>query len=69
LAELLATWSEAGLSGYRLRPAAIPHDLDAIADGVVPELQARGLFRRSYGGGSLRERFGLPRPANRYAAV
>jgi alkanesulfonate monooxygenase SsuD/methylene tetrahydromethanopterin reductase-like flavin-dependent oxidoreductase (luciferase family) len=69
LAELLAAWSEAGLSGYRLRPAAIPHDLDAIADGVVPELQARGLFRRSYGGGSLRERFGLPRPANRYAAV
>jgi alkanesulfonate monooxygenase SsuD/methylene tetrahydromethanopterin reductase-like flavin-dependent oxidoreductase (luciferase family) len=69
LAELLAAWSEAGLSGYRLRPAVLSHDLDAIADGVVPELQARGLFRRSYEGGSLRERFGLPRPANRFAAV
>ncbi|MGA2208287.1 MAG: LLM class flavin-dependent oxidoreductase [Acidimicrobiales bacterium] len=69
LAELLGSWAEAGLSGYRLRPAVISDDLDAIVDGVVPELQARGLFPRSYGAGGLRERLGLPRPANRYAAV
>jgi hypothetical protein len=33
---------------------------------VVPELQRRGLFRRSYEGVTLRENLGLPRPANRF---
>jgi hypothetical protein len=45
----------------------LPTDLDAIVDGLVPELQRRGLFRTSYEPGSLRERFGLGRPASRYA--
>ena len=45
----------------------IGHDLDAIVDGVVPELQHRGLFRTEYGAGLFRERLGLPRPISRYA--
>ncbi|MGO9557924.1 MAG: LLM class flavin-dependent oxidoreductase [Acidimicrobiales bacterium] len=69
LADLLASWHEAGVAGYRLRPAGIPHDLAAITDAVVPELQARGLFRRTYEDASLRGRLGLPRPANRYAVA
>ena len=52
----------------RLLPAAIPHDLHAITRGLVPELQARGLVPRAYAAGTLRERLGLGRPANRYAA-
>ena len=52
----------------RLLPAAIPHDLHAITREVVPELQRRGLFRRAYEAGSLRERWGLERPPSRYAA-
>ncbi|HVW41897.1 MAG TPA: LLM class flavin-dependent oxidoreductase [Amycolatopsis sp.] len=54
--------------GYRLRPAAIPHDLTAITRGLVPELQRRGAFRREYEAGTLRGLLGLDRPANRYAA-
>jgi alkanesulfonate monooxygenase SsuD/methylene tetrahydromethanopterin reductase-like flavin-dependent oxidoreductase (luciferase family) len=67
LADLLVEWSERGLDGYRLRPAAIPHDLDAITGDLVPVLQRRGRFRRAYGDETLRGRFGLGRPASRYA--
>ncbi|HEX6360608.1 LLM class flavin-dependent oxidoreductase [Actinophytocola sp.] len=67
LADLLLAWQVKGLSGFRLRPGALPHDLTAITRGLVPELQARGVFRRGYGAGTLRDRLGLSRPANRYA--
>ncbi|GAA2047346.1 LLM class flavin-dependent oxidoreductase [Catenulispora yoronensis] len=68
LADLLADWRHAGLSGYRLRPAALPHDLEQITRRLVPELQARGLFRTAYEATTLRGHLGLPRPVNRYAA-
>lgn len=67
LADLLLARAEAGLTGYRLRPAALPQDLDAIVSGLVPELQRRGAFRTAYEAGTLRDRLGLGRPANRYA--
>ena len=75
LADLLLDLSEAGLTGFRLRPAALPHDLTQITDALVPELQRRGAFRAAYpdsasGGGwsaTLRGLLGLPRPANRYS--
>jgi alkanesulfonate monooxygenase SsuD/methylene tetrahydromethanopterin reductase-like flavin-dependent oxidoreductase (luciferase family) len=69
LADLLAEWQGAGLSGFRLRPGALPHDLTAITRGLVPELQRRGLFRTAYEASTLRGLLGLPRPANRYAAA
>jgi alkanesulfonate monooxygenase SsuD/methylene tetrahydromethanopterin reductase-like flavin-dependent oxidoreductase (luciferase family) len=68
LADLLADWQSAGLSGFRLRPAALPHDLTQITERLVPELQRRGLFRTGYEAGTLRGLLGLGRPANRYAA-
>ena len=40
--------------------------LDDFVEGVVPELQRRGLFRRDYEGMTLREHLGLPRPKNRF---
>jgi len=67
LADLLQDWQRAGLSGFRLRPAAIPDDLAHITRGLVPELQERGAFRRAYEAATLRGLLGLPRPANRYA--
>jgi alkanesulfonate monooxygenase SsuD/methylene tetrahydromethanopterin reductase-like flavin-dependent oxidoreductase (luciferase family) len=69
LAELLLDWQGAGLTGFRLRPAAIPRDLRHITRGLVPELQRNNSFRSSYHGNTLRERLGLPRPASRYAAA
>ncbi|MDF9893205.1 UNVERIFIED_ORG: hypothetical protein OKW25_002352 [Pseudomonas vranovensis] len=35
-------------------------------DEVVPLLQRRGLFRRAYQQQTLRERYGLARPASQY---
>lgn len=42
--------------------------LDQIVDGVVPALRAAGVFRSAYTERSLRRRFGLEHPPNRYAA-
>jgi alkanesulfonate monooxygenase SsuD/methylene tetrahydromethanopterin reductase-like flavin-dependent oxidoreductase (luciferase family) len=67
LADLVLDWQAAGLDGVRLRPADNAHDLPLITRGLVPELQRRGAFRTSYTDRTLRERFGLERPANRYA--
>ena len=69
LADLLRDWQRAGLSGFRLRPAALGHDLEKITRALVPELQRRGVFRTRYEAGTLRGLLGLPRPANRYAAA
>jgi alkanesulfonate monooxygenase SsuD/methylene tetrahydromethanopterin reductase-like flavin-dependent oxidoreductase (luciferase family) len=78
LADLLLDWREAGLSGFRLRPATLPHDLARITDSLVPELQRRGAFRTAYpatagpapaGPVTLRGLLGLPRPVNRYATA
>ncbi|HEY2263482.1 MAG TPA: LLM class flavin-dependent oxidoreductase [Streptosporangiaceae bacterium] len=69
LADLLHEWSDAGLSGFRLRPAALPHDLTQITEHLVPELRRRSLFRVRYEADTLRGLLGLSRPANRYAAA
>ncbi|SBW26143.1 luciferase-like protein [Candidatus Protofrankia californiensis] len=69
LADLLQDWQRAGLSGFRLRPGTIPHDLEAITRTLVPELRHRGVFRTAYEANTLRGLLGLPRPANRYAAA
>jgi alkanesulfonate monooxygenase SsuD/methylene tetrahydromethanopterin reductase-like flavin-dependent oxidoreductase (luciferase family) len=68
LAGLLVTWrQESGLSGFRLRPGAIPDDLEAITRELVPLLQAAGEFRTRYQDSTLRGLLGLGRPASRYA--
>ncbi|HEY4830778.1 MAG TPA: LLM class flavin-dependent oxidoreductase [Solirubrobacteraceae bacterium] len=67
LAEALIDRGELGLTGFRLHPAVIPHDLEAVTRGLVPVLQQRGVFRRTYEAGTLRGLLGLPRPGNRYA--
>lgn len=69
LADLLLDWRSAGLDGFRLRPATLPHDLTAITRGLVPELQRRGVFRRRYESTTLRGHLGLPRPTSRYATA
>lgn len=69
LADLLLDWQDAGLTGFRLRPASLPHDLTQISEAVVPELQRRGAFRTTYEASSLRGLLGLTRPISRYAAA
>ncbi len=69
LVDRLLEWQAHGLDGFRLRPGVIGHDLDAVVERVVPELQRRGVFRTEYGDGLFRERLGLPRPVSRYATA
>ena len=64
LADLLVRWQAAGVDGVRLRPAALPYDLEAITQLLVPLLREREVFQP--GSGSLRERLGLPAAVNRY---
>ncbi|GAB2585970.1 monooxygenase [Paractinoplanes abujensis] len=54
--------------GFNIMPAVLPSGLEAFATEVVPILQERGLFRTDYTGTTLREHYGLPRPANRFPA-
>jgi FMN-dependent oxidoreductase (nitrilotriacetate monooxygenase family) len=55
--------------GFNIMPAVLPSGIEAFADRVVPILQERGLFRTAYTGSTLREHYGLPRPANRFQPV
>ena len=68
LADLLLEFQQAGLTGFRLRPGALPDDLEQITRRLVPELQRRGAFRLEYEADTLRGLLGLPRPENRYTA-
>lgn len=70
LVDLLLDWQRLGIDGARLRPAVNTVDIPVIVDEVVPLLQRAGRFRTGYRDGeTLRQRLGLPVPANRYAAV
>ncbi|PLZ02152.1 LLM class flavin-dependent oxidoreductase [Burkholderia sp. WAC0059] len=53
--------------GFNLNADVFPSGLAAFVDHVVPLLQRKGIFRRDYDGATLREHYGLPRPASRYA--
>ncbi|WP_113700997.1 LLM class flavin-dependent oxidoreductase [Nonomuraea lactucae] len=55
--------------GFNIMPPLLPGGLDDFVDHVVPELQVRGLFRTEYEGRTLRENYGLERPASRFAAA
>ncbi|GAA4253658.1 LLM class flavin-dependent oxidoreductase [Dactylosporangium darangshiense] len=69
LADQIEQLHRLGYDGVRLRPGALPHDLTAIADLLVPQLQRRGLFRTEYTASTLRGHLGLTRPASRYQAA
>jgi alkanesulfonate monooxygenase SsuD/methylene tetrahydromethanopterin reductase-like flavin-dependent oxidoreductase (luciferase family) len=69
LVDLLLELRLGGLTGFRLRPGAIPQDLEAITRILVPELQRRGVFRRDYEASTLRGLLGLTPPPNRYAVA
>ncbi|MFJ8943377.1 LLM class flavin-dependent oxidoreductase [Streptomyces sp. NPDC102395] len=68
VADTIETWFTQGAAdGFNIMPAVLPSGLEAFVDHVVPILRARGLLRTEYDGRhTLRERYGLPRPANQY---
>jgi FMN-dependent oxidoreductase (nitrilotriacetate monooxygenase family) len=69
IADQLEAWFTAGAAdGFNLMFPLMAEDWTNFAGQVVPELQRRGLARTEYGTETLRERLGLPRPVNRFAA-
>jgi alkanesulfonate monooxygenase SsuD/methylene tetrahydromethanopterin reductase-like flavin-dependent oxidoreductase (luciferase family) len=68
LVELLAVLFKDS-DGVRISPAVLDIDLPELAALVLPELRRAGLLSAPVPGSTLRESFGLPRPANRYAAT
>jgi alkanesulfonate monooxygenase SsuD/methylene tetrahydromethanopterin reductase-like flavin-dependent oxidoreductase (luciferase family) len=67
VAEVLDAWFlEGAVDGFLIRPDALPATLDWFVDDVVPRLATRGLSA-GHPGNTLRDRFGLERPPNRYA--
>jgi FMN-dependent oxidoreductase (nitrilotriacetate monooxygenase family) len=68
IADTLEEWFVAeAADGFNVLPPYFPGALVDFVDQVVPELQARGLFRREYEGTTLRDHFGLPRVSSRRA--
>ncbi|WIM98778.1 LLM class flavin-dependent oxidoreductase [Actinoplanes oblitus] len=70
VADAIERWFTSGAAdGFNIMPPVLPSGLTAFVDQVVPILQERGLFRTEYTGRTLREHYGLPRPANRNVLV
>ena len=68
IADLMEEWVTTGAAdGFNLQPPCVPISAEDFVAMVIPELQRRGLFRREYEGGTLRERLGLPPAVSRYA--
>ncbi|MFG1654320.1 LLM class flavin-dependent oxidoreductase [Micromonospora sp. NPDC049275] len=68
VADAIEEWYRAGAAdGFNIMPPVLPSGLEVFVDHVVPLLQRRGLFRTEYTGTTLRDHYGLPRPANQHA--
>jgi FMN-dependent oxidoreductase (nitrilotriacetate monooxygenase family) len=67
IADEIELWFRSGAAdGFNVMPPSLPGGLDDFVDHVVPELRRRGLFRSEYTGRTLREHYGLTRPANQF---
>ena len=70
IADMMEEWFTTGAAdGFNVQPPYLPGGGEDFVDLVIPELQQRGLFRTEYGGRTLRENLGLPRPPSRYAST
>jgi FMN-dependent oxidoreductase (nitrilotriacetate monooxygenase family) len=70
IADDMQHWFEQGAAdGFNYMPPSIPDQLEVFVDTVVPILQDRGLFRREYEGTTLRDHYGLARPASQFAGT
>ncbi len=67
LADDLQEWFTHGAAdGFNVMPPALPGDLTTFVEQVLPILRRRGLIGDGYEGVTLREHYGLARPADRF---
>ncbi|GAA4587719.1 FMN-dependent oxidoreductase (nitrilotriacetate monooxygenase family) [Actinoplanes octamycinicus] len=64
VADAIQHWFDNGAAdGFNIMAPVLPSGLELFVEHVVPILQRRGLFRTEYTTRTLREHYGLPRPA------
>ncbi len=64
VADAMQAWFEGGAcDGFVVAATSLPGTFETVTRLLVPELQRRGLFRSAYGGTTLRDHLGLPRPS------
>lgn len=61
--QMIDLWADGTIDGYTYQPPRAYDDLAEFVEKVIPILQDRGVFPRSYDGGTARDRYGLPYPA------
>jgi len=67
IADLMVEWfKDAAADGFNVMPPLLPSMLDVFVAEVIPILQRRGLFRTAYEGQTLRDHYGLARPASAF---
>ncbi|WP_431678614.1 LLM class flavin-dependent oxidoreductase [Kitasatospora sp. KL5] len=70
IADHIETWfTEGAADGFNVMPPILPAGLTDFVEQVLPILRKRGLFREGYTGRTLREHYGLPRPAGRWSTA
>lgn len=68
VADHIEAWAREGAAdGFNIMPPWFPGGFERFAEGVLPILRRRGLFRTAYEGTTLRDHYGLPRPESRFA--
>ena len=70
IADGMQEWLEGeACDGFNVMFPFVPEGIDDFVDGVVPELQRRGLFRTEYEGTTLRGHLGLPDAPSRWTGL
>lgn len=68
VADLIENWFNGrAADGFNIMPPSYPQSFGLFTERVIPLLQQRGLFRTEYAGRTLRDNYGLARPAGRGA--
>ncbi|HEY6797294.1 MAG TPA: LLM class flavin-dependent oxidoreductase [Kineosporiaceae bacterium] len=66
VAQVIRDWFTAGAAdGFNVMAPVLPSGLETFIDGVLPILRDWDLFPHEYTGHTLRDHYGLPRPAAR----
>ncbi len=64
--QMIDWYQQQACDGFVILPTYIDENEDLFLIEVVPRLQDAGVFRQDYSAGTLRDRLGLAKPANRF---
>ncbi|MGW5050402.1 LLM class flavin-dependent oxidoreductase [Actinokineospora sp. NPDC004072] len=70
IADHIQRWfTDGAADGFNIMAPLLPSGLAEFVDTVIPELRSRGLFRADYSGTTLRDHYGLPKPAGAFQRI